>query len=64
MYYRQQDELDTLAAVWNAELRKARVAVVAWARAHKRMAQGVIDPADVDVLGIARKASGAVLPIP
>jgi len=28
------------------------------------MAQGVIDPADIDVLGIARKASGAVTPIP
>jgi len=64
MYFRQQDELDTLDAVWSAELRKARVAVIAWARAHKRMAQGVTDPADINVLGIARKASGGVLPIP
>ena len=64
MYFKQQNELDTMANAWGAELRKARVAVVAWARAHKRMAQGVTDPADIDVLGIARKASGAVLPIP
>jgi hypothetical protein len=64
MYYRQQKELDETQAVWQAEMRKARVSVVAWARAHKRMAQGVIDPANIDVLGIARKASGAVAPIP
>lgn len=62
MYYKQQHELDELENEWNAELRKARVAVVAWARAHKRMSQGVIDPADVDLLGIARKAAGSWIP--
>jgi hypothetical protein len=64
MYYEQQRELDELENIWQAELRKARVAVVAWARAHKRMSQGVLDPADIDVLGIARKASGSMLPLP
>jgi hypothetical protein len=64
MYYKQQHELDELESGWNAELRKARVAIVAWARAHKRMSQGVIDPADIDLLGIARKAAGSALPIP
>ena len=64
MYFKQQHELDELENVWNAELRKARVSVEAWARAHKRMAQGVTDPADINVLGIARKASGTMLPIP
>ena len=63
-YYREQRELDQINAVWSAELRKARVSVVAWARAHKRMAQGVTDPAEIDVLGIARKASGKILPLP
>lgn len=64
MYFRQQHELDELYNGWAAQLRKARVSIVAWARAHKRMAQGVTDPAEIDVLGIARKASGSVLPIP
>jgi hypothetical protein len=64
MYYKEMNELDQMTNVWNAELRKARVSIVAWARAHKRMAQGVTNPADIDVLGIARKASGTVLPIP
>lgn len=62
MYFKQQRELDDLDAVWNAELRKGRIAVVAWARAHKRMAGGMIDPADIDVIGIARKASGKLMP--
>ena len=64
MYFRQQHKLDGIDNSWNAELRKVRVSVVAWARAHKRMAQGVIDATDIDVLGMARKASGSVLPIP
>lgn len=64
MYYKQQNELDMMENLWHAELRKARVSVVAWARAHKRMAQGITDPASIDVLGIARKASGTVLPVP
>jgi hypothetical protein len=64
MYYQQQNELDKMENLWHAELRKARVSVVAWARAHKRMAQGITDPASIDILGIARKASGTILPIP
>jgi hypothetical protein len=61
MYFKQHHELDELKNGWNAELRKARVAIIAWARAHKRMSQGVIDPAEIDVLGIARKAAGTML---
>jgi hypothetical protein len=64
IYLRKHHELDELRNVWYAELRKARVAIVAWARGHKRMAAGVIDPAEIDVRGIARKASGSLLPIP
>lgn len=64
MYYQQQKELDEMESIWHAELRKARVSVLAWARAHKRMAQGTIDPAEIDIQGIARKASRGILPIP
>lgn len=64
MYYRHQNELDELEQIWHAELRKARVSIVAWARGHKRMAAGIVDPAAIDILGIARKASGSVLPLP
>ena len=64
MYYQQQNELDAMENLWHAELRKGRVSILAWARGHKRMAQGITDPASIDILGIARKASGTVLPIP
>jgi hypothetical protein len=63
LYYEHQRELDELENLWHAEIRKARVAVLAWARAHKLMAQGVTDPAKINVLGIARSAAGTALPI-
>jgi hypothetical protein len=62
LYYEHQRELDELENLWHAEIRKARVAVLAWARAHKLMAQGVTDPAKINVLGIARSAAGRALP--
>lgn len=46
-----------------AALRAGRVAIIAWARARDRLAAGVTDPAEIDVLGIARKAAGGIWPI-
>jgi len=63
-YHEHHRELDELENLWLAEVRKARVAVLAWARAHKLMAQGVTDPARINVLGIARKAAGTVIRMP
>jgi hypothetical protein len=60
-YWEMQRELDELNAAYNAALRKARIAVVTWDRAHQRLAAGITDPAQIDVLGIARKAAkGAI----
>ena len=63
-YHEHHKELDELENLWFAEVRKARVAVLAWARAHKLMAQGVTDPARINVLGLARKAAGTVIRVP
>lgn len=63
-YHEHHKELDELENLWRAEVRKARVAVLAWARAHKLMAQGVTDPARINVLGLARKAAGTVIRVP
>ena len=60
----QQRELDEMANAYNAALRQATVAVVAWARAHKRLASGVTDPAQINLLGIAGRAAGAANPLP
>jgi hypothetical protein len=64
LYWEQQRELDHIANKYNAALRQATVAVLAWSRAHKRLAAGVTDPAEIDVLGIAKKAAGSANPLP
>lgn len=63
LYWKQQQELDRLVNDYSAQLRKANVAVIAWARAHERLAAGVLDPAKIDLMGIARGAAGAANPL-
>lgn len=62
-YWKQQNELDDLAATYRAALRKARIALIGWTRAHGQLAQGITDPAKIDVLNMAKKAANAVSPI-
>lgn len=57
-YREAKRELGLLKNEFAAALRKGRVAMMAWARAHGRLAAGVTDPAEIDILGIARKAAG------
>lgn len=64
LYWERQRELDRIANNYNAALRQATVAVLAWSRAHKRLAAGITDPAQIDVLGIAKKAAGSANPVP
>ena len=64
LYRKQQAELEQLVASFNTALRQARVAVVAWSRAHQRLASGITDPAQIDIFGIAKKAAGNYLPVP
>ena len=61
--YRQaRRELGIVNNEYSAALRLGRVAIIAWGRAHGRLASGITDPAEINVLGIARKAAGGVLP--
>ena len=61
--YRQaRRELGILNNEYSAALRQGRVAIIAWGRAHDRLASGVIDPAEINVLGTARQAAGGVVP--
>ena len=64
LYRKQQAELEELVAAFNTALRQARVAVIAWSRAHQRLASGITDPAEIDIFGIAKKAAGTYLPVP
>jgi hypothetical protein len=58
LFWNQQAELEQLVASFNTALRQARVAVVAWSRAHQRLASGITDPAEIDIFGLAKKAAG------
>ncbi len=64
LYWKQQAELEELVASFNTALRQARVAIIAWSRAHQRLASGITDPAEIDIFGIAKKAAGDYLPLP
>ena len=64
LYWKQQAELEELVASFNTALRQARVAIIAWSRAHQRLASGITDPAEIDIFGIAKKAAGDYLMVP
>ncbi len=64
LYWNQHRELGELENALSTALRKALVAIVAFARAHDRMSKGVVDPAKINLLGIAKKAAGGVSPVP
>ncbi len=64
LYWKQQAELEEIVASFNTALRQARVAIIAWSRAHQRLASGITDPAEIDIFGIAKKAAGDFLPLP
>jgi hypothetical protein len=63
LYWKQQTELEELTQAYKAALRKAQVAMIAWSRAHQRLAAGITDPAKIDVLGLAKKAAKAAGPL-
>ena len=62
LYRKQQAELEEVIASFNTALRQARVAMIAWSRAHQRLAAGITDPAEIDIFGIAKKAAGDFVP--
>ncbi len=62
LYRKQQGELEEVIASFNTALRQARVAMIAWSRAHQRLAAGITDPAEIDIFGIAKKAAGDFVP--
>ena len=56
-YYRNQVlELDELYKSAMLHIKKSRVTVIVWARAHRDLARGVTDPAKIDIFDITKKA--------
>lgn len=61
LYRNQHRELDQLYKNSQKQLKKARVTIVVWSRAHRNLAQGVVDPAKVNVFDLTKKAINTAL---
>jgi len=60
-YYAQQDELAELYSFANLQLRKAKVTLIVWMRAHRDLARGITDPAKINLFDLTKKAAKTVM---
>ncbi len=60
-YHAMHAELAQLYAVATHQLRKARVIMIVWARAHSDLARGITDPAKVNLFDLTKKAAKMVI---
>jgi uncharacterized protein YceK len=61
-YHNKIRELELAVQHATSNLTRARVTIIIWSRTHQRLAEGVTDPAKVDVMGLAKQALDASLP--
>jgi hypothetical protein len=62
LYKSRQKELDEINGHVNDMMRRARIAMIVFARAHRNLAAGVTIPPDIDVLGGASKMLNKFVP--
>jgi len=55
-YHDQQIELAGLYKRASIQLKRARTTMIVWSRAHRNLAQGITDPARIDLFDITKKA--------
>ncbi len=55
-------ELDETKQVYNDALRKARVAILMWSRAHLQLSRGVTEPAAIDIMQLMLGTAKKVVP--
>jgi hypothetical protein len=61
LYGNQRRELDDLYKNAQIQLKKARVTIIIWARAHRNLSEGVTDPAKIDIFDLTKKAVDTAL---
>lgn len=61
VYLNERNELNDLAEKTNIALKSAKMAVLIWNRVHRMMAEGITDPAKINVFGIMTSAAGKIL---
>jgi hypothetical protein len=54
-------ELHRLTMEAQQAVRRARATALAWAQAHRKLASGVVDPAQIDMMGITQRVLGGIL---
>jgi hypothetical protein len=54
-------ELHRLTMEAQSAVRRARATALAWAQAHRKLASGVVDPAQIDMMGITQRVLGGIL---
>ncbi len=55
-------ELDKTKQVYNSALRKARIAILMWSRAHLQLSRGVTEPAAIDIMQLMLGTAKKVVP--
>ena len=55
-------ELDKTKQVYNNALRKARIAILMWSRAHLQLSRGVTEPAAIDIMQLMLGTAKKVVP--
>jgi len=61
VYRQQQRELDDLYASAKQHLRKSRITVIVWSRAHRDLALGIVEPAKINIFDLTKKAIDTAL---
>jgi len=61
VYRKQQVELDDLYLNAKKQLRKSRITVIVWSRAHRDLARGIVDPARINIFDLTKKAIDTAL---
>ena len=60
-YNMQQQQMADLYADATHQLRRARVTIVVWSRAHRNLSQGITDPARINLFEVTKKALDTAL---
>jgi hypothetical protein len=61
LYRLQQGELADIYNNARRQLTKARITLVVWSRSHRNLAQGIVDPAKVNIFDLTKKAIDTAL---
>lgn len=62
-YQQMNIELDELVLQATNNIKRTRLTILIWAGAHRRLAAGITDPAKIDMMGVAKKALDAAMPL-